>query len=276
MSSRTELLIDLFLRLGSMAQMLWRLVAIGCLLALCCSTFASRVTSSCKTDTRVGRIITFLLSDAAFCTFSAFVILLLRIPCLTLPQCNVDEGQWIAGANTLWDDPRFWGSVDGITSGPLVIYSLLSAKLFGTTIDYVSARCLANGLWAAIAIFTYATFRLLSPVFVARLLVLPLIATTALFSNQEYVGYNGEHVPIFHVVCRILAGCNPADDRTSASLADYSFGFHAGEHSLCKTSGRSHGTGHRMRRSDLHSDMARSDGRWLLVPLPQQHSCSAT
>jgi len=180
-----------------MAQILWRAAAVGCILALCGCAFGGRAVAALKTGKRVGRLVKFLSSDAAFCTLVAFTILLLRIPCLTLPQCNVDEAQWIAGANTLWDDPRFWGSVDGITSGPLVIYPLLSAKMFGSTIDYLSARCLAHVLWAAIGIFTYLTFRLVSSAFAARILSLPLATAVALFSNCEFVGYNGEHVPIF-------------------------------------------------------------------------------
>lgn len=196
MSSRAEPLIDVFLRLDGMAQLLWRVTAVVCLIALCCYTCAPFLVARRATDARIGRLLKLFSSEAGFCTFAAFTILLLRVPCLTLPQCNVDEGQWIAGAITLSHDPRFWGSVDGTTSGPLVIYSLLSAKLFGSTIDYVSARCLANVLWAATVVFTYLTFRLVSPSCVARLLVLPFVATVALLNSGEYVGYNGEHLPV--------------------------------------------------------------------------------
>ena len=188
MTPRTELLFDLFSRFGDTAQLLWQAAAFGCIAILCCCAYAPFVPSPCAAHDGRRRWRKLLASDAVFCALMAFTILFLRVPCLTLPQCNVDEAQWIAGAITLWEDPRFWGSVDGITSGPLVIFPLLSAKLFGNSIDYLSARCLSNVLWTAIAGTTYQTFRLVSSTVIARLVVLPLVTSVALFSNSDYVG----------------------------------------------------------------------------------------
>jgi len=197
MTPRIELLIDCFLRFENQAQMLWQAGAIVCIAALCCCTLALPVVAAPATLGRPGRVRNLLTSEIVFCSLIGFTVLFLRIPCLILYQCNVDEAEWISGAITLWEDPRFWGSVDAHTSGPLVVFPLLSAKLFGNAIDYLSARCLSNVLWAAIACITYQTFRLISPTAIARLLVLPLVATVALFSNCDYVGYNGEHMPVF-------------------------------------------------------------------------------
>ena len=48
---------------------------------------------------------------------------------LSAEEYNPDESQFIAGAITLAQDPVFFRSVDGTTSGPLNFYALLPIHL---------------------------------------------------------------------------------------------------------------------------------------------------
>jgi len=59
---------------------------------------------------------------------------------LFVDELNTDESQFIAGALTLAHDPVFWRSVDGMTAGPLVFYTLLPWSWLGIPLSYLTAR----------------------------------------------------------------------------------------------------------------------------------------
>lgn len=136
-----------------------------------------------------------LTNNAFFMGVLAFTILFLRVPHLSELESSVDESQWMAGANTLLEDPRYWYSVDGNTSGPLVAFPLLLLKLFGT-INYGSVKLFHNLIWAVNALLVYVTLRRLFNPLVAGLAVLPLAAFLSTMSHGDFVAYNGESIPV--------------------------------------------------------------------------------
>jgi hypothetical protein len=138
-----------------------------------------------------------LNSPLLFLGVIAFFIVLLRLPNLVLGELNPDESQWMAGAATLLQDHRFWISVDGTTSGPLVICPLILINLFGGSINYCTARLF--GLIFCIIptiVFLYFSFKTLFNDAIARLVTAPMAACFALLNTIDLVAYNSEHVPM--------------------------------------------------------------------------------
>jgi hypothetical protein len=135
-------------------------------------------------------------SNAFFMGALAFTILLLRVPHLSELESSVDESQWMAGANTLLEDPRYWYSVDGNTSGPLVAFPLLLIKLFGGSINYGTVKLFHNLIWVINVLLAYASLRLLFNQLVAGLAVLPLAAFLSTMNHGDFVAYNGESIPV--------------------------------------------------------------------------------
>ncbi|MFD2572065.1 hypothetical protein ACFSUS_15580 [Spirosoma soli] len=133
---------------------------------------------------------------------SAFPALLLvglfvvRLPALGFDELNVDESQWIASAATLVDDPRFYESVDGTTSGPLNVYPLLLIHYLGLGIDYATIRLV--GLLLVVLPVTallWATFRLLFGQTTARLAMLPVAIGFGVSNHRDTLAFNSEHFP---------------------------------------------------------------------------------
>jgi hypothetical protein len=118
------------------------------------------------------------------------------LPSLTLLQCNTDESQWLAGAITLDRDARFWVSVDAATSGPLVVFPLLLPLKVASLDPFVVSKLVAISTWCVCLCFSYMSFRHTCSSRLSLLAVTPLLVAASTLSDPDYVGYNGEHMPV--------------------------------------------------------------------------------
>ena len=139
----------------------------------------------------------FLNSKAFFLSVILLGILALRLPNLVLFQQNPDESEWMAGAATLFQDPRYWVSVHGGNTGPLVIYPLMLIIALGGAINYATARLF--GLLFCIlpsVVFIYFAFINLFNDKIARIIILPLAVCLAFASGNDMLAYESEQVPL--------------------------------------------------------------------------------
>ncbi|MEM9479763.1 MAG: hypothetical protein AAGA58_08940 [Verrucomicrobiota bacterium] len=146
---------------------------------------------------RNGRTGEFRLSSPAFLVMIALVVFVVRYPTFYFLEANPDESEWIAGAQTLLDDPRFWISVDGTTSGPMVIYPLLLISLIGAPINYFTVKVFGLLLWVMAIFFVFGALRRHYGDEVARVGILPLVFFVVVLTYSDFVAYNGEHMSFF-------------------------------------------------------------------------------
>lgn len=128
-------------------------------------------------------------------TIFAF-LLLSRWPGFLRGHLNVDEQQFIAGAMKLLQDPIFWRSVDGTTTGPLNIYIITIPAFFGFNLDSVTSRCIGFILVFIAVLGLYYSLRYLYSRAIARLSLIPVITTFALMREPDYIHYSSEHLSI--------------------------------------------------------------------------------
>ena len=150
---------------------------------------------------------------------------------LAASEYNPDESQFVAGAMALAQDPVFWRSVDGVTSGPLDFYALLPLHWLGLPLDYFTARVTALLLtWLAL-LFVQRLFRSRAPAGVAQLAVLPGAVFFATATAGDFVHYSSELVPLALLALAVsqierrplaaafVAGCLPWAKLQAAPLA---------------------------------------------------------
>ncbi len=152
---------------------------------------------------RLGKL---LASPALFWSLLALTLLLCRFPGLLKNELNPDESQFLASAEKLFYDGNFFRSVDCGTSGPLNIYPLMLPAIFGLTPDFASTRFI--GLIAVfLSIFSlYGALTLMGSERLARLAILPVTGTFALFRHGELIHYSSEHIPFLLVSVAIFQG----------------------------------------------------------------------
>lgn len=110
---------------------------------------------------------------------------------------NPDESQIIAGAQALTHDPVFWRSVDGSTAGPLNFYVLLWVKLAGAPVNFITARLTGLLLiWGAL-LSSYGILRIFQARGPARLALVPVALFLAMVTQDDFVHYSTEHLPLF-------------------------------------------------------------------------------
>ncbi len=138
-------------------------------------------------------------------------------PLFGIRELNPDESQLIAGAITLKDDPVFWRSVDGTTSGPLNFFALLPTHLLGIPADYFNAR-LTGLLLAWVSLWaTYLLFRRAHGIGPALLGVVPGLAFFCTATDSDFIHYTSEHpsLPLMMVagwlLWRAVSAVPPAD-----------------------------------------------------------------
>ena len=179
---------------GVSAQIYWKIAASVFVLLLIFIAFVNFFKTSNSETFSISNLV---LSKTTFIIFIIIGILILRAPIFILFELNPDESQWMVGAATLIKDPRFWLSVDGTTSGPLVIVPLCIIYFFGSSINYATVRLF--GLLVCIIpsiFFSYATFVRLFGDRIARIIILPFALFMALVSNNDFVAYNSEYMPL--------------------------------------------------------------------------------
>ncbi len=154
------------------------------------------------------------LTTALFFALTFMVVLIGQFPNFGRYNTHINEAQHIAEANVLVHNPVFWRDVDGTTIGPIPIYILSILGHFDLSIDYFTAKILNIILWLTIIIIIFKALRVNLNSGVSRFAILPLIVFVALFSDKDFVSYNGE-VPtlvllsvsvwiFFHLIKEIL------------------------------------------------------------------------
>jgi hypothetical protein len=132
-----------------------------------------------------------LNSDGWFLGLLAFGIFMMRLPALAYSHMDVDEAEWMVGAATIAQDPRFWLSVDGTTSGPISIMSLSLIPWLGGSLSYASVRLFSTLVYLIPSVWlTYYALRHLTSRFVADIGILPLAALIG--TAHSLIVFSGE------------------------------------------------------------------------------------
>jgi len=219
---------DFLLYLGEWGFPLWLATAIFLFIILGFSVYACHLNFSLEPKKFKGQKL--IGSQGVFVSIIALLIIILKIPAFALFEINPDESQWIASAATLAKDPRFWYSVDGTTSGPLVVFPLTVIHLLGGTINYGTIRLLGAVIWVLTIVSIYRSFSNLFGEIFGRIIILPMLMCVATFSYFDYVTYNGEHVPILliSIAFFLLSKLILAEEKTkkiSIFLLSFSLGL---------------------------------------------------
>lgn len=144
----------------------------------------------------------FWLDEAVYLVLMAVSVTLLRAPTWLMGETNLDEAQWIAGTITLDHQFAFWGRVDTMTSGPLNVHFLWLWSLVAGEHTFQMAKVLTTILAVLNVSLAYATLRQFTHRQQARWLVASFALALGLMRMNDYVGYNGEQLPIV-----LLAAC---------------------------------------------------------------------
>jgi len=135
-----------------------------------------------------------LFIDFLFFCLIFLTIVMFKLPLLTMGEFNMDESYWIAGARTLTRDPRFWVSVDGTTSGPLLYVPLIITHFLFGYLNYGIEKILAFFLWSLIFFITYKTLQNFLVHNFARILILPLVFAFSFLTDNNSFGYFGSEI----------------------------------------------------------------------------------
>src|SRR4051794_8317182 len=152
------------------------------------------------------RVAQLLSSRALFWSLLAFTLLICRVPALLKGELNPDESQFLASAQKLFYDPNFFRSVDCGTSGPLNIFPLMLPAIVGLSPDLASSRLIGVIAVFLSIFFLYRAFTIVGNERLARLAVLPVAGTFALFRQGELVHYSSEHIPFLLVSLSLYQG----------------------------------------------------------------------
>lgn len=127
-------------------------------------------------------------------TFIAF-----RLPVVVYNDAlNPDESMFIVGAMTLAQNPVYWESVDGCTSGPFSFYAITAfCELFRQPYDYVSARIVGLTMMISNLILNFFTLRKFFTVLPAAISIFAVAAFLATTQHPDFVHFSSEHLPIF-------------------------------------------------------------------------------
>jgi hypothetical protein len=165
-----------------------------------------------------SRLLQIVRSEYIFCIMVGCIITVGRVPTWLNEQTNVDEAQWLAGCVTLDAEYGFW-RVDGTTSGPLVIHFLWAwNRLWGVN-SFLTAKLLTTTVWVCVSILGYLSIRTFSDKVVARAVVLPAVFSIAAFLPGDFVGYNGEQLPILLLAIAAFLLCKISESARSRSRA---------------------------------------------------------
>lgn len=181
----SSLIYNAIISLGKTSNLLWGVIAVAFTLVLFYLTFY-------RNDDKK-----FFSSSLFYLFIASLGILLLRLPAICAFELNTDESEWITGAATLLKDFRFWHSVNGMTSGPLVIYPLCLIKIFGFSFNYANLRIFALLFCIfPVFIFVFKSFKIIYDEQIAKIIVIPLFVFLAMSEHFDLIAYNGEHIPM--------------------------------------------------------------------------------
>lgn len=127
------------------------------------------------------------------------VLLMMRMPAIVYNHLfNPDENLFIVGAMTLAQEPIYWDSVDGCTSGPLNFYIItLFCELFHQPYDYISGRTVGILLMLGSIIFYFLSLKKLFSTNISFISLLPAVSFLATTTYSDFIHFSSEHLPIF-------------------------------------------------------------------------------
>lgn len=133
-----------------------------------------------------------------FLCLASLTILFFRLPNTLLPEQNIDESVYIAGAGIIMNDPAIWQSFDCLTVGPLNSYLLsLSYWIFGS-INYISIRLIGIFFCTIPSLIClYFAIKFLYGKPVAYCITLGYCLFNALLTTFDFIGYSSELFPHF-------------------------------------------------------------------------------
>ncbi len=154
-----------------------------------------------------------------FVFLNLLVMVLMRLPFIVFNQdVHPDESEMTAGAMALGRNMKFWGQVDGMTSGFFNFYPLVFfCKIFKQPFDYTSARIVGAILLSGSLIFFFSTVKTLFSVksaFVSLFFITSFLGKT---NSIELLHYGSEYtsVLLINVLCwqfsRIYSAEKPSD-----------------------------------------------------------------
>ncbi len=136
-----------------------------------------------------------------FVMLNILVLVLMRLPFIVFNQdVHPDESEMTAGAMALGRNMKFWGQVDGMTSGffnfyPLVFFS----KFFAQPFDFTSARIVGTMFLSGALVFFFFTVKNLfstKAAFISLFLVATFLGRT---NSVELLHYSSEYASVFLV-----------------------------------------------------------------------------
>lgn len=135
--------------------------------------------------------------EAVFALVILLVLLAWRWPALFSPaELNPDESQLAAGALTLANDPVFWRSVDGTTSGPLNYYVLMPLlALDGLPVLFATRLTGLLLVWFSL-VLSFALLRRAVGFPAAVFGFLPAWLFFSLTTDIDFVHYSSEHASL--------------------------------------------------------------------------------
>jgi len=149
-----------------------------------------------------------VFAEASLVYAVVFGILLLgRLDTLSIwYPLNPDEAQAAANALRLLRDPMPWRSVNGGSNGPINFYVLMVPFAFGQPISFYWVRVIGLAFVAGSFLCMYlAALRFVSRPIAGVLLAFPTLFY-ALTTQQEFLHYHSEIVPVFLICVAVLLG----------------------------------------------------------------------
>lgn len=215
--SLRQLVLDGVLAVGQPPALYWA-VGAGLLALLVGLTVVAYVDQLAQARPR-DPVLQVVLGARLYAAVLTLVLAAFRWPLLAQAWLDSHESHAIACAMKLGVDPVFWRGIDGGTGGPLLYYPLLIVRLLGQPVEYGWVRLLALALQIGSVLLLYGALRHLFSDGVARLGLLPLATSMALFSEPDFVHYSSEQVPVFlislagYLFCRWWRDPSPVSNR---------------------------------------------------------------
>jgi hypothetical protein len=171
------------------------------------------------------KLYTYLLLSVFTVTFVAF-----RLPILVFNVAlNPDESVFIVGAMTLAENPVYWESVDGCTSGPFSFYAITAfCEIFRQPYDYVSARIVGLCLMLSSMVLNFFTLRKFFSVASAAISTFCVVAFLSTTRYHDFVHFSSEQLPIFLLSIMSLLYAIMAKTQEIKKEHLFWFGFVAG------------------------------------------------
>ena len=133
-----------------------------------------------------------------FLPITLILVVLKRLPAIVYNrELNPDESPMLSHALTLFQDPVYWRSVDGLTIGPLDNYLLVIPRLLGFQLDYTSARIMGLLCLTGSLLFLFFSMRNWFGEKIARVALLLPVIFLSFTQETDFVHYSIEQLPVF-------------------------------------------------------------------------------